>query len=198
MMSHGVERVRLERRQRLSGSPLRKKAHLEIDIMGVLGGSPIALELKYPKRRFTGTAVTDGEAEDFDLPASGAPDVDAAAIWHDAERIERLLDEGTIERLLDEGTVVSGAALALSNYPFWSDATLRRGTKAYAFRLWDGREVQHEVLQWEGAAISYDTGPVTLNSRYALTWYDFSNPAGHPDGTEFKYLILEPEMSVRS
>ena len=47
----------------------------------------------------------------------------------------------------------------------------------------------------DGAAISYDTGPVTLNSRYALTWYDFSSPAGHPDGTEFKYLILEPEMS---
>ena len=115
--------------------------------------------------------------------------MDAAAIWHDAERIERLLDEGT---------VVSGATLALSNYPFWSDATLRLGAKAYAFRLWEGREVQHEVLQWDGAAISYDTGPITLNSRYALTWYDFSSPAGHPDGTEFKYLILEPEMSGRS
>ena len=154
--------------------------------MGVLGGSRIALELKYPKRRFTGTAVTDGEAEDFDLPEGGAPDVDAAAIWHDAERIERLLDEGT---------VVSGATLALSNYPFWSDATLRLGAKAYAFRLWEGREVQHEALQWDGAAISYDTGPVTLTSRYPLTWYDLSSPAGHPDGTEFKYLILEPEMS---
>ena len=139
--------------------------------MGVLGGGRIALELKYPKRRFTGTAVTDGEAEDFDLPEGGAPDVDAAAIWHDAERIERLLDEGT---------VVSGATLALSNYPFWSDATLRLGAKAYAFRLWEGREVQHEVLQWDGAAISYDTGPVTLNSRYASPGTTSAAPLATP------------------
>ena len=167
---------------------MRDKAHLEIDIMGVLGGNRIALELKYPKKHFSGTVISEGEPEDFDLPASGAPDVDSAAIWHDAERIERLLDEGT---------VAMGAAIALSNYPFWSDATLRLGTKAYAFRLWEGRDVQHEVLQWDGAAISYDTGPVTLTSRYDITWYDF-NPAGHLKGTQFKYLILEPEMSGRS
>jgi len=42
--------------------------------------------------------------------------------WHDAERIEPLLDEGT---------VVSGAALALSNYPFWDSRWAPPGGGCY-------------------------------------------------------------------
>ncbi|NKU66415.1 hypothetical protein GS891_26110 [Rhodococcus hoagii] len=43
------------------------------------GRHRIALELKYPKKRLR----TSVEGEVFDLPASGAPDLDTAAIWRD-------------------------------------------------------------------------------------------------------------------
>ena len=33
----------------------------------ILGDSKIALELKYPKNSFTGTVITEGEPDDFDL-----------------------------------------------------------------------------------------------------------------------------------
>jgi len=110
MIDRGVQRVRLERRIPLP-ELLWGTRHPEIDIMAVLGDLKIALELKYPKKRFTATGViTDGEPEDFDLPSGGAPDRDACAIWHDAGRIEQLLEHGIVE---------AGAAITLGAARRW-------------------------------------------------------------------------------
>ncbi|WP_072687073.1 hypothetical protein [Rhodococcus marinonascens] len=62
-------------------------------MLGVLDGHRIALELKYPKKRLR--ASIGGKV--FDLPASGAPDVDAAKTWRDIERIERLILDDAFE-----------------------------------------------------------------------------------------------------
>ncbi|NKW20164.1 hypothetical protein GS940_21905 [Rhodococcus hoagii] len=67
--------------------PVGGRSRLSIDVLGELDGHRIALELKYPKKRLR----TSVEGEVFDLPASGAPDLDTAAIWRDVQRIERLL-----------------------------------------------------------------------------------------------------------
>ena len=58
-------------------------------------------------------------------------------------------------------------------------------------------------MRFKALVLDYDLGTGLLVGRgehddLPLTWYDFSSPAGHPDGTEFKYLILEPEMSGHS
>ena len=128
MIADGVNRVRLERRIELP-ELLHDRAHPEIDIVARLGDEfRIALELKYPKRELAAEDVmSDGEPESFHLRASGAPDRDACAIWHDAERIEALLRH----RVVNAGVVV-----ALSNYAFWKSTSLKEGTKAHAFRLW--------------------------------------------------------------
>jgi hypothetical protein len=122
VMAHaGVSRIRLERMVQLPGNP-----RFEIDIMGHLGHDPIAVELKYPKERFVGSVMSDGFEESFDLPSSGAFDIDARAVWKDASRIEELVNAGI---------VTTGAVIALSNYAFWDPGKHRQGTQAYDFRL---------------------------------------------------------------
>jgi hypothetical protein len=183
-IDHGVKRVRLERRIPLP-ELLRGRRHPEIDIMAVLGDSKIALELKYPKKKFTATGViTDGETEDFDLPGGNAPDRDASAIWHDAERIEQLLNHGIVE---------AGAGITLTNYAFWVNTNLKANTRAHAFNLWDQRHVPAGTpLDWHAdTAESYRTEPVRLRSSYVCNWHEYSSRAG----TEFRYLILEPGRS---
>lgn len=182
MIDHGVQRVRLERRIPLP-ELLRGARQPEIDIMAVLGDHKIALELKYPKKRFTATGViTDGEPEDFDLPSGGAQFREACAIWHDAERIEQLLEHDIVK---------AGAAITLTNYAFWADTNLKAGTMAHAFNLWDKRHVPAgSRLEWQAStAQSYRTEPVCLKSSYVCHWNDYSTRAG----TEFRYLILEPD-----
>ena len=184
MSADGVGHLRLERRHHLSGPPLQSRRHLNIDIMGRIGDQRIALELKYPKKSFTGTVLIEGEPEEFDLPSGGAFDLDAAAIWRDAERIERLLADDVID---------AGAAVTLSNYPLWSDASLGVGTKAYAFRLWEGRRLSQEVLAWDSAAPGPEQGAVSITSTYVCNWLDYSNPTGQTGQSQlFRYLILEP------
>jgi hypothetical protein len=86
VMAHaGVSRIRLQRMVQLRGP------RFAIDIMGCLNEVPIALELKYPKKRFVGTVRSDGYDEPFNLPSSDAFDLDAHAIWKDASRIEGLI-----------------------------------------------------------------------------------------------------------
>ncbi|MBT2269799.1 hypothetical protein [Rhodococcus erythropolis] len=182
MLDHGVKQVRLERRLNLP-EPLRGKVRPEIDIMAILDGSRIAIELKYPKERFSATLISPDGPEDFDLRPSGAFDEDASAIWHDAERIEQLLRHGMID---------AGAAIALTHFTFWDATKHREGTKAHDFRLWSGRRVQPGLLEWHNAAASYATDPVRLTSYYDCRWQTYSTP----EQSQFRYLILEPETSV--
>ncbi|MFM8857068.1 MAG: hypothetical protein ACKOI2_07650, partial [Actinomycetota bacterium] len=189
MMADGAARVRLERRYRVHGSESGRRRHIEIDVMARLEGQRIALELKYPKARFSGSVLADGEIEDFDLLPGGAPDVDAAAFWRDVERIEWLLANDVID---------SGAAIVLSNYPFWSSDTLKAGTQAHAFRLWGGRSASHEVLSWGDAENPEHSPRVLLGSSYECNWLDYSNPIGQSGNAVFKYLALESAAPIRA
>lgn len=95
VLADDVAQLRLEKNLSVSES-VGGRSRLSIDVLGELDGHRIALELKYPKKRLR-TSV-DGEV--FDLPASGAPDLDTAAIWRDVQRIERLvLDESVVAGL---------------------------------------------------------------------------------------------------
>jgi hypothetical protein len=179
----GVERIRLETMVRLDGNP-----RFEIDIVAYLNGVPIALELKYPKASFTGTVPADGYDEYYDLPTSGAFDIDARGVWKDASRIEALIGSEHVK---------AGAAVVLSNYPFWSDRSHRQGTQAHGFRLWEAREAARgTTLEFPDSAkwTTSDHGSVHLNSSYRCQWHPFSTPAG-VGKNDFRYLILEPESS---
>jgi hypothetical protein len=173
MTRHGARRVRLERRVRVQ-KPLRKKQQLAVDILATIDCSHIGLELKYPKKTYTGTVLSDGEPEEYSL-REGAPDLEAAEYWHDAERIELLLAEHTIE---------AGASIMLSNVPYWLPTTLTR-TVGRAFTLYEDRPVDPMTLEWTGKPFTH---PVNLTAHYRCRWQPFSKPPG----TEFRYMILEP------
>jgi hypothetical protein len=178
MEQAGVSRIRLERRVQLPGNP-----RFAIDIIGYVdGGTPIALELKYPKRRFVGTVSADGHDEAFDLPSSDATDLDAYGIWKDASRIEALLAAEIVQ---------AGALIALSNYAFWEERSHKLGTQAHDFRLWQGREVAAgTVLSFPEAkwVRPQEHSPVQLRCPYRCEWRHYSEPLA----SEFRYLVLAP------
>lgn len=178
MEEAGVSRIRLERMVQLAGNP-----RFEIDIMGYIDDeTPIALELKYPKKRFAGVVRSDGFDETYNLPSSDAFDVDARGIWKDASRIEELIT-GEI--------VKAGALIALSNYAFWDERTHKQGTHAYDFRLWQGREVAAgTVLRFPESAkvATRESSPVQLRYPYRCDWHQYSAPLG----SDFRYLVLAP------
>ena len=146
-------------------------------------GTPIALELKYPKKRFVGTVSADGYKESFDLPSSDATDLDAYGIWKDASRVEALLTGAIIK---------AGALIALSNYAFWEERSHKFGTQAHDFRLWQGREVEAgTVLSFpEAKWVTREYSPVALRCSYRCEWRQYSEPLA----SEFRYLVLAPEV----
>ncbi|MBZ4547416.1 hypothetical protein [Mycobacterium avium] len=172
MTRHGARRVRLERRIRLP-KPLHNKHQLAVDVLATVDNRRIGLELKYPRKTYTGTVLSDGEPEEYFL-SGGAADIEAAYYWHDAERIELLLAESIID---------AGASIMLSNVPYWL-STMLTTTVGHAFALCEDRSVGPTTLAWSGKPYS---DPVELTSQYLCRWRPFSTPSG----TEFRYMILE-------
>ncbi|UGT61787.1 hypothetical protein [Nocardia asteroides] len=175
VLADDVAQLRLEKTVPVS-EPVGGRSRLSIDVLGELNGHRIALELKYPKKRLRASV----EGEVFDLPASGAPDLDAAAIWRDVQRIERLILDGTVD---------AGASITLTNYPFWSQRNSTARSQAYEFRLWEGRTVGPGALQWrlEGGRVGER---LTFNSGYHCCWRDF----GADVDFGFRYLLLQPSL----
>ncbi|WP_280470570.1 hypothetical protein [Nocardia farcinica] len=176
VLADDVAQLRLEKALSVS-EPVGGRRRLAVDVLGKLNGNRIALELKYPKKRLR--AEVEGEV--FDLRDSGAPDLDAAAIWRDVQRIERLILDGAIE---------AGASITLTNYPFWSERTTTARSQAYEFRLWDGRNVGPGTLQWKlkGGRVGER---LTFESGYRCSWRRFGADAE----LGFRYLLLQPALA---
>ena len=150
--------------------------------MGCFNGTPMAFELKYPKKQFVGTLSADGYDEAYNLPSSGADDLDAHAIWKDAARIEKLIAADIVK---------AGAVIALSNFEFWDQRKHRQGTQAHDFRLWQSREVE------AGTVLSFPEpkqahGAVQLRYSYRCDWRPYSEPLG----ADFRYLVLAPRPTA--
>lgn len=173
--------MRLERRVALA-QPLFGRTHVNVDLLAQLDGRPIGIELKYPKRSLVCTVAIDGLSENFDL-RGGAADVDAAGLWRDAARIERLIAMGEI---------LAGASILLSNCPLWEpDRLLGPKTKGHAFALCEGRAVTaRQPLMWATGTAGIDTLPVSFAHDYVCHWAPYSKI--DTTSGEFRYLALTP------
>lgn len=164
-------RIRLETRAR-SG--------VRLDVLAVIDGRRVAIELKYLLR--TLKATVDGEI--FDLPFQSAQDV---------RRYDFVKDVGRLEMLRQEGLADDGFAVALTNDPSYWQPNVREGTTDAAFRLPEGRRLAG-VLNWAahtGAGTMRDrTTPIALGGDYLVTWRDYSKIADERYG-HFRYLAIE-------
>lgn len=165
-----VAQVRLEKR-------IANEPRIELDLLVVLDGHRMGLELKYPKRRLD----VEVEGERFALP-TGAPDIERYDVWRDVARLERLIAEG----LIDEG-----CALVLTNSPgLWTPPTRVAIASYDAFRTHEGRQVSGTVDWGASAGPGTRTGrtdPLALVGSYLLSWRDFSEVGG---GVRFRYLPI--------
>ncbi|WP_137726520.1 hypothetical protein [Prescottella subtropica] len=178
VLAEDMQRLRLEKKVTVS-EPVGGLRRLSVDVLGELAGQRIALELKYPKKRLR--VSIDGEK--FDLPASGAPDLDASKIWRDVQRVERLILDDIVD---------AGASLTLTNYPFWGERSCSARSQAHEFRLWDGRDVDAGSLAWQlkGDRIG-ECLPIA--SAYRCNWRDYRSDSESAD-VGLRYLLLQPDL----
>jgi len=159
--------IRLE--QRMSSD-----SNERLDLLAVVDGVRLAMELKYPVMRLV--ATVDGEA--FVLRNSFTADRDRAAFVQDIVRVEALVEEGVAD---------AGVALLLSNAtPLWDPARTLRGQPADSqFRFHEGATLAGR-LAWSGDATwwrkQYPEAFDLLRS-YRFSWCDYSNVGGEGGGT---------------
>jgi hypothetical protein len=163
---------------RLETRPERK---LRLDVLVVLDGERMAIELKY----FTARTDAIVGGEHFDLPNQAAQDISRHDFVKDIWRLERFVRDGVAD---------VGWAIALSNDgSYW-----RLGWKAdpvdAMFRLHEGRRLQG-VLAWSQLAGAGTTRtrdvPLDLTGAYECRWQPFAQierPVGKP--VELRYLAL--------
>jgi hypothetical protein len=163
-------RIRLETRPRPG---------VRLDVLAVVDGHRIAVELKYLLRDLT--ATIDGEL--FELPSQGAQDLRRYDFVKDVARLEVLLRDG----LADEGF-----AIALTNDPSYWRGGERENVVDAAFRLGEGRALAG-ALAW---AVNTGAGTmrgresaIELAGRYDLRWRDFSHVDGAGYGS-FRYVVV--------
>lgn len=164
-------RIRLETRPRPG---------VRLDVLALIGGRRVAVELKYLLR----TLSTTIEDEVFDLPFQSA---------QDTRRYDFVKDVGRLEVLLADGAADDGFSIALTNDPsYWKGGNSESVADA-AFRLGEGRTLAG-VLDWAahtGAGTKKGRErPLSLVGTYQLQWRDFSQVEGGRYGT-FRYLVVQ-------
>ena len=161
---------------------MRPERGRRLDILVVLGGERIAIELKYLVARFDG--MINGER--YDLPNQAAQPISRHDFIKDITRLERFVADGLAD---------SGWAVALSNdRGYW-----RQGAKVdpvdAMFRIHESRVLEGS-LTWGPIAGLGTTRkrdePLVLRGRYTCTWLEYSTvPRASGRSDEFRYLALE-------
>ncbi len=169
-LTHPDARIRLETRPRPG---------VRLDIMALIDGRRVAVELKYLLRDLAVTV----EDEVFDLPLQGAQDV---------RRYDFVKDIARLELLRAEDAADDGFAIALTNDPnYWQGGDRERVADA-AFRLGEGRALEG-ALQWAAhtgaGTMRGRESVIALAGRYEIGWRDFSVVSGGRYGT-FRYLAV--------
>lgn len=168
-LRYASARIRLEPRARRG---------IHLDMLLVLDGRRIAVELKYLVRGFAG--AVDGE--DFDLPDQGA---------HDISRYDVVKDVVRVERLLGDGYADTGYVVVLSSDPMYWRPGVRTDTVDAAFRIHETRTLAG-VLAWDRRAGAGTTAnreaPLALAGRYPCRWRDYATLDGGL--VSLRYLML--------
>jgi hypothetical protein len=149
-----------------------------LDILVRLDGWRVALELKYPRDRFSWQG--DDEPVPYRRNNRDAADDAAYATINDLHRTERWVSLGAAD---------VGVVLALTNIKtFWRAVPATVALDA-EFRFPDGTEIAG-VRRWgQGGRLK---PPIDLGGRYVSRWRDYSRLADGTGATQFRYVVLRP------
>lgn len=137
----------------------------------------MAVELKYPKKRFEG----DHGSERFEFGTDPA-DLACYDYLADLERLETLVEDGVCDRGV--AVVLTNNALLWDNRP--------TGANYDEFKLYDGRTIGGQRAWPEGASVSRGRSqPLELTDDYTLDWrpYSYRYPERTSGNTSFKYCL---------
>ena len=149
----------------------KQQTKVEIDLFIVIGGTKIAIEIKYPKAKWRG--LVNGEV--FDLSATGQRDKQLRLYAEDVLRVEHLVNQG----FADEGHAI----LLTNSAPMWQQAPTNNN-QYFNFVLPQGRTLPRQLV-WANDPNSPFT--VNLNTTRIVNWQTFSLL----QGTSFQYLVLD-------
>ncbi|MFF3288865.1 hypothetical protein [Streptomyces sp. NPDC003023] len=163
---------RLEVRQDVPGNG--RAEHLDLLCIGP--SARTAIEFKYFKDRWTGTAGPLQET--YSLRSHAATDLGRLGFVTDIARLERFGDRP------DQ----NGLALLVTNaQSLWAPPSpgATHKTRDHDFRIHDGRRLAGQLL-WAGGA--YERNTRTLHGTYPLGWQPYSQQGGARG--EFRYLAV--------
>ena len=153
-----------------------------VDVLAVVAGQRVAIELKYPTRALR-VAVAD---ERYALKEHGAQDTGRYDFLRDIERIEAAVQHGVSDR---------GIAILLTNDSAYWRPNVEGGPQySYeAFRLHDGRDL-HGRLAWGQSAGPGTTrgrqALIVLTHRHTIEWHDYSDISGGVYG-RFRFVVID-------
>jgi hypothetical protein len=166
-----MARIRLE---------TRPERGVRLDLLVMLAGRRIAIELKYFVTRLTATVFD----EKFDPPSQGAQDL---------SRYDFIKDIGRIETCLRNGYADEGWVIALSNDPsYWAPGRKMDSVDA-SFKLHEGRSLTG-LLAWAshtGGTMRSREAVLELSGTYVCTWRPYSEIEPGTRAGSFKYLALQ-------
>lgn len=142
-------------------------------------GSPIAIELKYPTRKWEGTH----EGEAFSLRNHSALDHRRYDIVKDIQRVERFVTQNA---------GWSGYVMALTNDAgYWSSPRNARPSNDQAFRIHDGVVLGAGPRGWVRltASTAGRRGNLELRGDHEIRWAEYAKLDESSGGT-FRSLVL--------
>ncbi|WP_309114771.1 hypothetical protein [Saccharothrix sp.] len=146
-------------------------------------GRSTAIEVKYWKKRWSGTAA----GERFDLPNQGA---------HDIRRYDFVKDISRVERFVAARPGCDGLVLLWSNDDLdWRPPATFRATAADAFRIHEGATLDGERAWSAQAGAGTTKGrekPIALTGHYRMAWRDFTT-LDHVVGGRMRLLAVKVE-----
>lgn len=151
---------------------------MSIDVVVGLGGSRLALELKYKTRPIK-------------LPDSAEPFLLADDRAHPLGRYDVLKDVQRVEAAVEAGRATCGAVIFITNdSAYWTPPRSSTDTSA-AFSLDEGRTITGQ-LRWSaktGGTKKRREEPIVLQNSYRARWAHYST-VGSGSYTTFRSLVL--------
>lgn len=167
---HPDARVRLE-------IPLLAGGSERLDLLVLVDGLRLAVELKYPRAGFAAEVI--GEPIPYRRDSPDAIDDTRYAIALDLRRLERLIEEGAVD---------VGAVVVLTNASgFWTRPRQPSVALDAAFRLHETNILAGDLVWGEGGR---EKAAVSLSGTYTCAWREFSVLESGTGARNFRCLVL--------
>ncbi len=168
-------KIRLERPEQVGN----QRQHVDIE---VINQGTAYIELKYKKHPLQETV----SGESYDLRGHSAPDLARCGFWEDINKLERIVDA--------KPSSTAYVVMLTNDSSLWRESSASKPTNDEQFRIFQGREVSNESLNWPERASrgtrQNHKSSIKIVGTYKCDWRDY-HPGFGGRAQQFRYLLLK-------